>query len=92
MQNKCETNPNDTGNARHRQWMKRKADEAALQSLAIHVRSMRKAMKISVEELAGRVGCTEKNIYHIERGENFPSMQVYLAICRAFGLEKPPLV
>jgi len=88
---RTEIQPTDTGDARHKQWAKEKANEAALKAMATQLRAGRKIMNVSVSQLAERVGCTIKNIYHIERAENFPSMPVYLAICRELGTRKPPL-
>ena len=68
-----------------------KASQAALKTLASSVHSLRKASGMSLKDLAEKVGCSYQVIHHIESADNFPSLAVYLAICRVFGFPNPPM-
>lgn len=68
-----------------------KASKAALKTLAVSLVAIRKGMGITQQEFASRVGISRNTLNHVENAENFPSMAVYLAICRELKLEKPPL-
>ncbi len=71
--------------------MRKKIKKAALLSMATALRTLRKASGMSVQQLADEVGCTVKNIYHIERAENWPSMEVYIELCRVLKQVQPPI-
>lgn len=43
-------------------------------------------------ELARRLGISQKTLGNIEEGSTFPSLPLYIAICREFKLGKIPLV
>ncbi len=71
--------------------MQKRIKKAALQAMAKALRELRKATGLSVQKLAEEVGCTVKNIYHIERAENWPSMEIYIELCRVLKQPKPPI-
>lgn len=67
------------------------ASKAALKRMAVALRDARVAARMTIKELAKEVGCSYQMISHVEHAENFPSMAVYIAICRVLKLGKPPL-
>lgn len=79
-----------------KQYFKRKLvrtreSDVALLRLAFNLKAMRLEKKMSQIELAGKVGCVPSMICNIECALNFPSMEIYLKICRALGQPRPPL-
>lgn len=64
---------------------------SALRAMALDVRARRVALKLSMQALAKKVGCTHYVIAHIEQAQNFPSFAVYLALCRVLGAQRPPM-
>lgn len=77
--------------ARSDAWVKKRADDQSLKTLATSARSLRKSCGLSVDQLASRLGVSVKAVYHIERGENWPSMLLYISLCRELGQPKPPM-
>lgn len=71
-----------------------KSDEskAALARFAKSLRTLRKAQGFTLTELADKVGCSLKQISNIEHEHCWPGMPVYLAICKALGQPKPPML
>lgn len=67
------------------------ASVAALKALAGNLRATRKHRNLSQLNLAQFVGCSVSIIKHIENARSFPSLPVYLGICRCLGLPRPPL-
>lgn len=51
----------------------------------------RKEMKMSGRALERAAGISHGMMCHIEKGENYPSLQVYLKLCKALGYEAPPM-
>jgi transcriptional regulator with XRE-family HTH domain len=51
------------------------------------VRDRRQALKMSQTELARQTGVSDRQIGNIEWARNFPSMSVYIVICRVLGIE-----
>lgn len=56
------------------------------------VRRARQAKRLSQVAMAEKIGCSNKQLNNIEHAQNWPSMPVYLAICRVLELEAPPLL
>lgn len=65
--------------------------KAALKNMAMQVKKIRKEMGLTQTELAQKAGCSRSIVDHIERALNYPSLPVYLALCKALGQEQPPL-
>lgn len=57
--------------------------------LGAELRRKRQAKHISQVALAELTGVSTKQINHIEMGRNWPSMPVYITLCRALGIEEP---
>lgn len=55
------------------------------------VRARREELKIGLRALARKSGISYGMVCHIEKGENYPSLQVYLKLCKALDCPKPPL-
>lgn len=45
----------------------------------------------SQKDIASRVGISNKTLCGFEKGVSWPSMPVYVALCRALALPTPPL-
>ncbi len=63
--------------------------------LGLKIKNARKTAKLSQEELAEKVGMTEKNISNIERGLQYPSLENFVKILellnislKEFGIDK----
>ena len=68
------------------------ANEKDLKKFGLEVRKAREAAKLSQTALAAKAGFSNKHLNHIEYGTNWPSMKTYIALCRALGAGKIPLV
>ena len=68
-----------------------KASKDALKRLAAWLREQRELRGLSLMKLADEVGCSFKQIHNIEKGQNWPSMPLFVAICRYFKHPVPPL-
>ncbi len=68
------------------------ATKKDLKSFGLEVRRLRNERNLSQTELADKIGFSNKHLNHIEYGTNWPSMRIYIALCRALGVEKIPLV
>jgi transcriptional regulator with XRE-family HTH domain len=55
------------------------------------LRRRRQARRITQTELARLVDISVSNVNNFEYGRCLPSMPVYIALCAALGLRKPPL-
>lgn len=60
-----------------------------LRDFASEVRRRRQARNISQTKLGALVGCSVKQINNIERAVNWPSMPIYLGLCRELGFKSP---
>lgn len=60
-----------------------------LEDFASEVRRRRRKLNVTQTEIARRVGCSVKQINNIERAVNWPSMPVYLGLCRELGFRSP---
>lgn len=69
-----------------------KASQEALKRLAAWLREQREARNLSLMKLADEVGCSFKQIHNIEKAQNWPSMPLFIAICRFFNHPVPPLI
>lgn len=47
---------------------------------------------ISQAQLAEKIGVSFNLVNNLERGQNWPSMPVYIAICRVLEIKSPPLL
>lgn len=56
------------------------------------VRKRREHLAIPRATFASAVGLSYKHIFNIESGEAWPSFLPYIAICRALGVKRIPLV
>jgi len=56
------------------------------------LRTMRESRKVRRVTLAKSVGVHYKTLANMEAGRFWPSMPVYIAICRALMLGRPPLL
>lgn len=60
-----------------------------LADFAAEVRRRRMKLRVTQTEIARRVGCSVKQVNNIERAVNWPSMPVYLGLCRELGFRSP---
>ena len=65
--------------------------ETALKNLAVNLKTRRKARGLTLQSLARKAGCSFQVIWHIENEHNFPSMSVYLSLCRVLRAGRVPL-
>ncbi len=49
----------------------------------------RQAAQLDRKAFASKCGISYKHYFNIESGETRPSMQAYISICRALGLDIP---
>lgn len=63
-----------------------------LEALALALRRARQAKHISQVALAESVGISNKQLNNVECAHNWPSMPVYVALCRKLELGEPPLL
>ncbi len=68
------------------------ATEKELKAMGREIGRARTAKKLNKTDLARHVGVSNKQIDHIENGTNWPSMKVYIGICRVLGIEQIPFV
>ena len=68
-----------------------RATPAQMEKFGRAVKARRKELSYGLRDLARRSGISYGMICHIEKGENYPSLQVYVALCKALKLEKPAL-
>lgn len=52
------------------------------------IKQIRKDNILSMEEFAKRIGITRSSVSRIESGENNPSEQTIILICKEFGINK----
>lgn len=52
----------------------------------------REARGMSQTALAYLIGVTNKQLYNVEKGRNWPSMPVYITLCKVLMLPKPPML
>lgn len=69
-----------------------KTSREALNRFAASVKTMRAASGLSLTQLAAQVGCSFKQIHNLEHALCWPSMPVYLSLCRVFKQPTPPMV
>jgi DNA-binding XRE family transcriptional regulator len=65
---------------------------SALRKLARSVSRARLCSGLTRRQLAGRVGVSYATINHLENAENWPTLPVFLALCRVLKSGKVPLV
>lgn len=63
-----------------------------LKILGEQVRTLRKARNLSQTALAALIDMSNKTLDNVEKGRNWPSMPVYIALCRVLDLGVPPLL
>jgi transcriptional regulator with XRE-family HTH domain len=68
------------------------ATEKDLKALGKEMGRMRTAKNLSKTDLARKLGISTKQIDHVENGVNWPSMKVYIGLCRVLGVEQIPMV
>ena len=54
--------------------------------VGLKLRQARVAMQLSQEQLAEKIGISEKHISNIERGQNYPSLDTFLRMCLVLNL------
>jgi|JI9StandDraft_1071089.scaffolds.fasta_scaffold381430_2 transcriptional regulator with XRE-family HTH domain len=57
--------------------------------IGAEIKKRRLEREFDRKDLASAVGVTVGMIGHIERGLYWPSMPVYILICRVLGMEEP---
>jgi transcriptional regulator with XRE-family HTH domain len=71
---------------------KTKPTESKLRVIfAQNVRDARIKRELSQRELAARAGCSNKQLSHVEQGRHWPSLPVYLGLCRELEQKTPPM-
>lgn len=68
------------------------ATKKDLTTFGLEVRRLRTTANLSQTALAKKAGFSNKQLNHIEYGVHWPSMKAYIALCRALGIEKIPMV
>lgn len=63
-----------------------------LKKLAAAVREGRAKRNLSLRELGENVGIAPQSLQNVERERNWPSMPVYIGLCRELGAGEPPMV
>jgi transcriptional regulator with XRE-family HTH domain len=63
-----------------------------LEAFASRLRRTRQAAHLSQVALAEKVGISNKQLNNVENAHNWPSMPVYLNLCRVLELGEPPLL
>ena len=66
-------------------------DPQKMKAYGLQVRRHREKLHLTQTALAAQIGTSVKNLNNIERGLNYPGMEVYWAICAALHLPKSPL-
>lgn len=66
--------------------------KSELKKFGLELRRARIAAGLSQTDLAVKVDCSCSQIGHIEWGDNWPSLELYIKICRAVGVKEIPLV
>jgi transcriptional regulator with XRE-family HTH domain len=59
---------------------------------AAQIRAARKSRKLTLHAAAERIGVSLSQFANIEMARNWPSMPVYIKLCRVFGLGQPPAI
>lgn len=60
--------------------------------LGEEIAALRLSRNLSQTALAHLVGISNKTLENVESGRNWPSMQVYIVLCKVLGIGKPPLL
>ena len=60
-----------------------------LAAFGAEVRRHRVLRGLSQTALSEKIGCSIKQLNNVEYARNWPSMTVYLALCRELGVETP---
>jgi ribosome-binding protein aMBF1 (putative translation factor) len=68
------------------------ASKRSLGRLASGLRSAREARGWSRRYMAEQMGVSLSSLAHVELAQNWPTMPVYLAMCKVLELGQPPLV
>lgn len=64
----------------------------SLAKLGRNLRVLRKQKGLTLQKLATKTGCSFQVLWHVENGHNFPSLSVYISLCRALDQARPPMV
>ncbi len=56
------------------------------------MKARRLDLKMSHADLARAIGVSASQVSNMERGDNYPSLPVYVALCFALGYVKIPLL
>jgi transcriptional regulator with XRE-family HTH domain len=68
-----------------------RATPREMAKFGLAVRARRQELKLGLRQLSRLSGISYGMLCHIEKGENYPSLQAYIALCRALDCPKPPL-
>lgn len=71
---------------------RKREHEAARLAFGTALRGKRQMLHMAQIELAEEVGVSTKTVNTIEYGHNWPSLPLYIAICRALKCGKIPLI
>lgn len=75
-----------------RQCARQMQSKKELRKFGEAVREKRAELRVSQVDLARLVGISNKTLFNIEAGNNWPSLPVYAALCRHLALPTPPLL
>lgn len=71
---------------------KKREPKNDLEAFATELRSQREKMKHSQSSLARAIGVSSNTIYNIEASLNWPSIPVYISLCRILKVGAIPLI
>ncbi len=63
-----------------------------LEAFALRLKRARQAAHLTQVALAEKAGISNKQLNNVESASNWPSMPVYIALCRELGLGRPLLL
>lgn len=63
-----------------------------IESFGDRLRSRREKKALKRDDVATRCGISYKTLANLEAGRSWPSMPVYISLCRLLGVGKVPLV
>lgn len=64
----------------------------ALRSFAAAVKRRRLELGMTLMDLKEQVGVSKSQMSHIECGDNWPAMAVYVQLCRVLKVGQPPFL
>ena len=65
--------------------------KSSINAFAQHIRSRRRALDLTQEEIARRIGTTTPYVGHLEAGKRHPSEKVVIQLADALGLDRGEL-